>query len=266
MSTYSRTRPGCAESTRHFSPRNAASGTEWVTNMIVVPVSRQNPQQLLVELVAGELVQCAEGFVHQQHPGPAHERAGDGHPLAHPPRQFVRQGVFASLQGRPAPAAPPAPRTGRGRRRAGRPPAAGARCRGRCARAAGWRPGRRRRSRGPDGPVPACGRRPGSCRRRSGPGRRRPEAAWTCRSPRGPSMVTRPPSGTSKPTLSRAVTPPAGAPRNGPSGRPRKWPCVAGGGRCNDVRRPRCRSHRRDRGHPKSVSSAIRLPPGCPWS
>ena len=70
-------------------------------------------QQLFVQIVPLDLVQRAEGLVHQQHPGAADERPGDGNALAHPARELMGQGTLAPLVGRPAPAAPPAPRAAR---------------------------------------------------------------------------------------------------------------------------------------------------------
>ena len=43
---------------------------QWVTNTIVVPVSFQTLQQLLVQPVARDLVERAERLVHQQQPRP----------------------------------------------------------------------------------------------------------------------------------------------------------------------------------------------------
>ncbi|MCY1519116.1 hypothetical protein D9M68_538550 [compost metagenome] len=55
-------------------------------------------QQLFVQLVARDLVERAEGLIHQQDAGPGHQRAGDRHALALAARQFVRHRLFTPLQ------------------------------------------------------------------------------------------------------------------------------------------------------------------------
>jgi hypothetical protein len=51
-----------------------------------------DPQQLQVHLLAGQRVQGAEGFVHQDQLGVVNERAGNGGALLHAPGQFI--GIF----------------------------------------------------------------------------------------------------------------------------------------------------------------------------
>ena len=80
-----------------------------------MPVVRQTLQQLLVQAVAGDLVERAERLVHQQHPRARDQRAGDRHALAHAARQLMRKGLLPALRARPAPAA----RCGVARRRRG---------------------------------------------------------------------------------------------------------------------------------------------------
>ena len=63
-----------------------ASGIEWVT---IITVARRvsplptNAQQLLVENVAGELIERAERLVEQQKIGVAHQGPGQRRPLLH---------------------------------------------------------------------------------------------------------------------------------------------------------------------------------------
>ena len=73
-------RPGRGDITTIRVDRNTASGIEWVTKTTVLPVSRPQPQQLLVELVAHDLVERAERLVHQQQLRIEGQRAGDRHP------------------------------------------------------------------------------------------------------------------------------------------------------------------------------------------
>ena len=56
------------------------------------------PQQFLVEPVAGDLVERAERLVHQQQLGIVDERAGDRDALAHAARQFVGIGLLPARQ------------------------------------------------------------------------------------------------------------------------------------------------------------------------
>ena len=66
LSMTSRMRPGRGDITTIAVDRNTASGIEWVTKTTVLPVCVPQPQQLLVEVVAGDLVERAERLVHQQ--------------------------------------------------------------------------------------------------------------------------------------------------------------------------------------------------------
>ena len=79
------TRPGRGDITTTRSERNTASGIEWVTNTTVVPVSAQMRIELGLHVLAGHLVEGAEGLVHEQQGRVEGQRAGDGHPLLHPP-------------------------------------------------------------------------------------------------------------------------------------------------------------------------------------
>ena len=82
------TRPGRGDITTMRVDRNTASGIEWVTKTIVLPVCVPEPQQLLVELVADDLVERAEGLVHQQQVGVEGQRAGDRGALLHAAREL----------------------------------------------------------------------------------------------------------------------------------------------------------------------------------
>ena len=68
--------------------RNTASGIEWVTKTTVLPVCVPQLQQLLVEVVADDLVERAERLVHQQQVGVEGQRAGDRGALLHAAREL----------------------------------------------------------------------------------------------------------------------------------------------------------------------------------
>ena len=68
--------------------RNTASGIECVTNSAVLPVFVPQPQQLLIEHVAHDLVERAERLVHQQQVGIERQRARDRGALLHAARQL----------------------------------------------------------------------------------------------------------------------------------------------------------------------------------
>ena len=179
------TRPGRAPSTSTRSERNTASGELWVTNRIVVPGRLPDAQQLLVHVLAGDLVERAERLVHQQDLRPRDERPRDRDPLPHPARQLPGIGLLEAaepdqLEQRQRVGAGPGARRRRSR-------AAAARSAARSARAGAWSPGRRSRTRDGGARRPAARRRP-RCVPRSAPGcRRRGAARWTCRSRRGPA-------------------------------------------------------------------------------
>ena len=55
-------------------------------------------QQVVVQLVAGDLVQRRKGFVHQDQPRPGHQRPRNRHPHLHAAGQFARIGGKEFLQ------------------------------------------------------------------------------------------------------------------------------------------------------------------------
>ena len=59
---------------------------------------RPDSQQLLVEVVARDLVEGAERLVHQQNRRARHQRARDGDALLHAARELPRVGVFEPFQ------------------------------------------------------------------------------------------------------------------------------------------------------------------------
>ncbi len=65
---------------------------EWVTKQMVLFGTVPELQQLLVEVVANDLVERAEGLVHQQKIGVEGERAGDRGALLHAARKLP--GIF----------------------------------------------------------------------------------------------------------------------------------------------------------------------------
>ena len=76
-------RPGRGDITTMLVDRNTASGIEWVTNTTVFCGLIPQPQQLLVEMIADDLVERAERLVHQQQLRIEGERARDRHALLH---------------------------------------------------------------------------------------------------------------------------------------------------------------------------------------
>ena len=62
----------------------------WVTKMKVLRSTLAQPQQVLLELAAGLLVDGRERLVHQQHVGIDGERAGEADALAHAAGELVR--------------------------------------------------------------------------------------------------------------------------------------------------------------------------------
>jgi hypothetical protein len=62
-------RPGRGDITTILVERNTASGIEWVTKTTVFSVLSHRREQLLVEMVADDLVERAERLVHQHQPG-----------------------------------------------------------------------------------------------------------------------------------------------------------------------------------------------------
>ena len=66
LSITSMMRPGRALMTTMRVESNTASSIEWVTKMTVLRGLLPEPQQLLVQAVAGDLVERAERLVHQQ--------------------------------------------------------------------------------------------------------------------------------------------------------------------------------------------------------
>ena len=81
-------RPGRGDITTIRVERNTASGIEWVTKTTVLPVVAPELQQLLVELVAHDLVERAERLVHQQQLRLERQRAGDRGALLHAAREL----------------------------------------------------------------------------------------------------------------------------------------------------------------------------------
>ena len=62
----------------------------WVTKMKVLRSTLAQPQQVLLELAAGLLVDGGERLVQQQHVGVDRERAGEADALAHAAGELVR--------------------------------------------------------------------------------------------------------------------------------------------------------------------------------
>ena len=81
-------RPGRRDSTIARCARKAASTIEWVTNSTVMPRSRQSSMELLVELLAGDLVERRERLVEQQQVGLGHQRARERGAHAHAARKL----------------------------------------------------------------------------------------------------------------------------------------------------------------------------------
>ena len=203
--TISRTRPGLA----------ASISTRWPRIGRLVDAVRDEQDghagflpdaaDLLVEPVAGDLVERAERLVHQQDLRVAGQRPRNRHALALPARHLVRPGIARGPSGRPARAVPAASAGPCGRRR--RPPAAAARrSAARCARAAAPHPGTRSRCRAscapPRGVAPSTSTLPRLGGSRSATTRSRVDLPQ----PDGPSRVRNSPCATSRSRLLIAVT------------------------------------------------------------
>ena len=83
-----------------------------------LPERGPDPQQLVLQVAAGERVERAEGFVHEQHGRIDGEHAGDGDALAHAAGEVLRIARRGTPTARAGAAAPP---PARGSRRAARP-------------------------------------------------------------------------------------------------------------------------------------------------
>ena len=147
-------------------------------------------QQVLLQLVAGELVECRERFVHQQQAWACHQRAGDRNAHAHSagelPRTRRLEAVEADAMQRLVHL-----RHRLSRAACRRGATAGTRCRRHLPRAAAWRPGTRSRSR------PAVGWWPASQVRRPASGWSRPainRSSVDLPQPDGPSSATKSPA------------------------------------------------------------------------
>ena len=81
--------------------RNTDSKTLCVTNTTVQRRSLPQPQQILVELEARDLVERGERLVEQQKPRFGDERPRDRDAHAHAARKFARIGVLETRQARP---------------------------------------------------------------------------------------------------------------------------------------------------------------------
>ena len=113
LSMTSWMRPGRGDMTTMRVERNTASGIEWVTKITVFSRLRPELQQLLVQMVADDLVERAERLVHQEQRRVEGERAGDRGALLHAagelPGKFpleageVDQREVRSRRARPAP-------------------------------------------------------------------------------------------------------------------------------------------------------------------
>jgi hypothetical protein len=68
--------------------RKTASGIEWVTKPMVLAGPPPEGQELLVELVADDLVERAEGLVHEENVGIEGQRPGDRGALLHAAREL----------------------------------------------------------------------------------------------------------------------------------------------------------------------------------
>ncbi|WDT78402.1 MAG: hypothetical protein MPW14_14445 [Candidatus Manganitrophus sp.] len=65
------------------SDSSTASSTSCVTIITVAPDFGHDPQQLVLQIPAGQRVERAEGLVHQQHLRPHGQRPGDADALLH---------------------------------------------------------------------------------------------------------------------------------------------------------------------------------------
>ena len=79
-----------SRSTAMRSPSRMASSKSWVTKMIVLRSSRLQPQELVLQPLAGDRVGGAERLVHQHHRRVGGERAGDADPLLLAAGQLAR--------------------------------------------------------------------------------------------------------------------------------------------------------------------------------
>ena len=82
-------RPGRGDITISLVPMNSASSTLWVMKKTDLRVLVPDLQDQLLRLFAGQRVQRAERFVHQQDLRVAGQRAGNAHALLHAARQLV---------------------------------------------------------------------------------------------------------------------------------------------------------------------------------
>ena len=200
--------PGMADSTRHFCPRKVASGMEWVTKMMVVPVSRQIRRSSSLSLSRAISSSAPKGSSMSSTRGrQTRARAIDTRCRIPPESSW---GSAASRPARPTRASsssgsaccstlPPRPPTSSGRRTLSMALRQGS-------RVASWNTKEKSRaSRASSGVRPNTLISPSLTGTRSATARRRVDFPH----PEGPSMVTRPPAGTSKLTPSSAVTGPA---------------------------------------------------------
>jgi hypothetical protein len=97
-STTPATRPGLADRICTRSAMKTASEIVCVTRIAVVPLSLPDAQKLHVHALARDLVERAEGFVHQKDLGFQHQRAGDGDALLHAARKLRGLGILEALQ------------------------------------------------------------------------------------------------------------------------------------------------------------------------
>ena len=97
FSITSMIRPGRGDITTIRVDRNTASEIEWVHEHHRLAGPAPEQEQLLVQMVAGDLVKRAEGLVHEQEIGLEAERAGDRDALLHAARKLPR-GASRSLR------------------------------------------------------------------------------------------------------------------------------------------------------------------------
>jgi hypothetical protein len=95
-------RPGRALITSKRSARNSASSMSWVTNTTVVRMRVQMSSNSSCMFIAGQRIERAKGFVHQQQAWAIDQHAGDFHPLLHAAGKLIRASVRRSHRGRPA--------------------------------------------------------------------------------------------------------------------------------------------------------------------
>ena len=96
-STWATMRPGRSLSTRTRSARKTASAMLWVTMRIVCPCPAAGAA-LQVEPLAGQGVQLAERFVHEQQLRLVDERACQHHALVHPAGELAGIGMLEAVQ------------------------------------------------------------------------------------------------------------------------------------------------------------------------